>query len=586
VRFALARIAEQLVATRAWERLGFARLADYARERPGLSARQLQDLARTSARLRELPKLEAALASGRLGWSQVRLVARVAVREDEASWIAFARRVRVRELERNVRAVDRGSLEVCGLEVDEDGGDVARKVGVVVRCAPHVRAKFHAALGIARRVAGEALPNWACIEAVTAETVSALAPLAVDPQNSGRLGELDGAEMSDASGRAFERAWSADSTSLAAIGEFAECAGPTGEANVCATHASRDVDPLLADLASADAFELDARLLRAVERERRLDADLASELHAIACSRMHQQIGFTRLEDLARERYGISPRKTRALLRIERIGLASPALASAFHGGGLSWVRIQILLPVLTAPGSIRSHAAWIEHAVGISVRRLQDEIDPSFDRALDRARTGRSDDEHSRGARANESARFFFNAPAEVARLFRATLCSVRRHLEREKTYLPTEGEAVEWMFDHAYMTWGAGDRRVPAAHRVFERDGWRCTVPGCSSFRNLHDHHIVFRSAGGSDALENRTTLCAWHHLRGVHVGRVGCRGRAADALVFELGLRAGQPPLLRYEPGERIAGGGDSDRAYAALRRNRIGRSFSPRMMNVGA
>lgn len=69
VRLALARIAERLVATRAWERLGFARLADYARERAGVSARQLQDLARTSARLRDLPRLEAALGSGRLGWS-------------------------------------------------------------------------------------------------------------------------------------------------------------------------------------------------------------------------------------------------------------------------------------------------------------------------------------------------------------------------------------------------------------------------------------------------------------------------------------------------------------------------------------
>ena len=34
----------------------------------------------------------------------------------------------------------------------------------------------------------------------------------------------------------------------------------------------------------------------------------------------------------------------------------------------------------------------------------------------------------------------------------------------------------------------------------------------------RNLHEHHIVFRSAGGSGELENRVTLCAVHHLRGV--------------------------------------------------------------------
>jgi hypothetical protein len=64
-----------------------------------------------------------------------------------------------------------------------------------------------------------------------------------------------------------------------------------------------------------------------------------------------------------------------------------------------------------------------------------------------------------------------------------------------------------------------------------------------------------VVFRSAGGSDELANRTTLCAWHHLRGVHSGVVRCRGMAPDGLVFELGVRTGRPPLVRYEGRERL-------------------------------
>jgi hypothetical protein len=95
-----------------------------------------------------------------------------------------------------------------------------------------------------------------------------------------------------------------------------------------------------------------------------------------------------------------------------------------------------------------------------------------------------------------------------------------------------------------------------VPREHAVFARDGWRCTVPGCTSYRNLHDHHVRFRSAGGSDALANRTTLCAWHHLRGVHRGRVRCTGSAPDRLRFELGLRPGHAPLVAYGPGEALA------------------------------
>jgi hypothetical protein len=98
--------------------------------------------------------------------------------------------------------------------------------------------------------------------------------------------------------------------------------------------------------------------------------------------------------------------------------------------------------------------------------------------------------------------------------------------------------------MLDHCLDTWW---RRTPRDQRVFARDAWRCTVPGCTSYRNLHAHHIRFRSAGGSDELENLTTLCAWHHQRGVHAGMLRIQGRAPGALVFEL-------PLGRFTSGDR--------------------------------
>jgi hypothetical protein len=86
-----------------------------------------------------------------------------------------------------------------------------------------------------------------------------------------------------------------------------------------------------------------------------------------------------------------------------------------------------------------------------------------------------------------------------------------------------------------------------TPRAHRVFERDGFRCTVPGCTSQRNLHAHHVLFRSAGGSDDDANLTTLCAAHHQRGVHAGVIRISGRAPGELVFEL-------PLGRFCSGDR--------------------------------
>jgi hypothetical protein len=47
-----------------------------------------------------------------------------------------------------------------------------------------------------------------------------------------------------------------------------------------------------------------------------------------------------------------------------------------------------------------------------------------------------------------------------------------------------------------------------------IFARDGWRCTVPGCSAWRSLHEHH-VWRAHGGDNARVNRTAVCAAHYL-----------------------------------------------------------------------
>jgi hypothetical protein len=107
--------------------------------------------------------------------------------------------------------------------------------------------------------------------------------------------------------------------------------------------------------------------------------------------------------------------------------------------------------------------------------------------------------------------------------------------------------------MLDHAFESWATQGGKVAARHRVLARDGWRCAVPGCSSMQNLHDHHIRFRSAGGSDALENRVALCAFHHLRGVHAGRLRCAGHAPGGLTWHLGVRPGATPLLVYRSGD---------------------------------
>jgi hypothetical protein len=290
-----------------------------------------------------------------------------------------------------------------------------------------------------------------------------------------------------------------------------------------------------------DAFELDVRFRELVLREQRVEAELAPLLRDAPYLVSHA---------------GISARKGRALIRLERA--AAPQLLAAFRAGRVSWVQAGALVRLLQLPQAIPFAEGWIRWAEQVTVRRLHEDVDDALE-AVAIGDVPSPPEDPARQTRAHpssladeptvpaETAQFSFSAPAEVVRFLRAVVGSLRRRLHC------TDGHAWGWIFDHALEAWGADNPRVEREHRVFARDGWRCTIPGCSSYRNLQDHHVVFRSAGGGDELTNRTTLCAYHHQRGVHAGRVRVFGTAPDGLRFELGLRVDLPPLLAYRSGD---------------------------------
>gem|GEM_PF-1853939 len=93
---------------------------------------------------------------------------------------------------------------------------------------------------------------------------------------------------------------------------------------------------------------------------------------------------------------------------------------------------------------------------------------------------------------------------------------------------------------------------------NKVLERDGYKCQVPGCSNRRNIHAHHIVFRSHGGSDAIKNKLSLCAAHHLWILHILHgLLIEGTAPDDLKFTFGPSSspeGQPFMI-YSGGRKV-------------------------------
>jgi hypothetical protein len=623
VRAALAEIACAFVYRRAWERLDYARLSDYADERVGRSARSLQDLARVGHMLHRLPRLRDALASGRLGWTKTRLLARAAKREDEERWIAYALRVTSVALAREVRRVDRGSLEAHALDRDESCSRWFE-----VPCTPEVYARWRFALVVARRVHGGRLGVSESAEMIAAEVLSAL-PL--DPDVLGSEADcsagLDGASWARAASEREESRTDSCALEEATLDEPSPPDDvPAGSGDTVPTGADGEeaapprpaaLDALLRDLDTAGAFELDRRLCAVVEMERALDARIGPLLDLVARRRIHVALGFPTLEAYARERLGLDPSWARALLRIEYAARMSPAFAQAYRRGALTALQARTLLPVVLEELSEGATAAWIARARRFTLRRLRDDVERALlvretdfegwlrtgglpeegeggeDREIGAPASGLEE-----GAAGNEASGMGQEIGAqpsepqngdghgvvdetplgaweigarksapretclaraildvEVARLVRGVLCTVRRRIERVTGRLPTEGEALGAMLDHVLEAWGALDEKLRRSHPVFARDGWRCVVPGCTSMRNLHDHHIVFRSAGGSDELANRVTLCAFHHLRGVHAGTIRLTGAAPNRLRIAIGVRPDGPPLALYGSGDRL-------------------------------
>jgi HNH endonuclease len=223
------------------------------------------------------------------------------------------------------------------------------------------------------------------------------------------------------------------------------------------------------------------------------------------------------------------------------------------------------------------TQSRWIRYARQVTVRRLEEvvvecEVNadplPPADSLRDATTAAPLDDAgrhtsappttpggiHMNGYDRLSRRRIFFWCPLAVASLWESALRSCRaaagQHLEDWECFLLLVRSLRE--------TWeNQEDAHWRRRYRIFERDGWRCKAPGCSSRSGLNEHHIIFRSRQGEDDPENLVTLCVGHHQAGVHDNRIRCIGNAPDGLWWDLGVRPGREPLARYF-GDRIVRG----------------------------
>ena len=532
LRRVLSALAGVWVARKGWEGCGHARLGDHAREQLGVSGRQLSELARTDEALRRLPEVERALVSGELSWTKARLLARIASVDDEAAWLARAHAATAGELSREVRRIDRravdGKRPRGALEPPE-------RETLFLAFRGETRRKWYTAGQLASRLAGQRLRDDEVAEAVLGEVLSGLAPEILaglpDETTAIRLGGADGcADRARGGGAA-----------LRAPGELPESI--VGELPVFLCE-------LLGGLADLGVRELEARLRRALRLEQSWLVRLGPLLLEVARGRLYRRYDCPSMAAFATEHLGMSPRSVQALLRIERACVVCPELEAAWREGRVSSEQALRLARLVAEHGGSLVTADWIEHAGRVPVLRLDDDVKRALatgitDPAAFDTRSSWDSPEPQTGANPGSERhrrRLFFTAPTEIARRFRAVQAAIQRAIEQREGRASDENEALSWMLDHAIESWRALGALHGRRHAVFERDGWRCTVPGCSAVAGLHDHHIRFRSAGGSDAPSNRTSLCWWHHQQGVHGGRVRCEGEAPDRLRFGLGIGRG--------------------------------------------
>jgi hypothetical protein len=490
-------LAAELCERRLDEALGFRSLGDYGRERLGVGARTLREWARVWRALSALPLLREAVVAGEVSWTVARKVAALVTPETEAACLETVRGRTVRAVEAIVAAVRAAEDGAGARPCDEEAGAEA-SVPVHIPCTRRELGMWHVAVELARRMAGEALTVWACAEAIAAEAASAWGGAAEgEPEN--------GSGPPSPPAVRPERRPDPDARDEHGLRHRAFPGLVWHRLRRAAPHPA--IEALAAGASECSAHEIDRRLRAAIAFLQGVDLEIGRVLSQVQRRALYRELGFPSFERYVTERLDLAPRTARRLVAIARTEHRAPALASAFREGRVHAFQAAAVLPVAQVrPGA---DLAWVERARAVSLRRLEDDV----------ANAAAVGSPHGHGSAAR--AAIAFRAPPEVAALFLA---------------MRARAGSLEALLAHAIASWAEqGSRfRDPAD---FERDGWRCTVPGCTARRNLHSHHIRFRSAGGPDEPWNRTTLCAFHHHRGVHAGAVRIAGRAPDGLVFEL-------------------------------------------------
>lgn len=321
-------------------------------------------------------------------------------------------------------------------------------------------------------------------------------------------------------------------------------------------------------------------LRAALEHLRAAEQSAVTLFARVLHERAYRRLGYATIELYAGQGLGLSEAKTRQFLRLARALDDLPATRATLDAGRLSWTKAR----TLTAVATPRTEGHWVEAAAVVTSRELEQKVKQARarqkrERERLRGKRGQAalllDTPRPAAAPATQAPPAPVEVPVTVsvtlspvqAARFEALLETLRKRGDhRPRASLLLDGLAA-LAAGHGTRDTGAapyhvvayrceacnnvhvGGRAValaaaaamecdsirisqdpripnrssipPAVRRaVLARDGHRCTVEGCHATHFLEVHHIVPRARGGSNALENLTTLCGachrFHHER----------------------------------------------------------------------
>jgi hypothetical protein len=328
----------------------------------------------------------------------------------------------------------------------------------------------------------------------------------------------------------------------------------------------------------ADWKRAHTELVRLAALRASLDWDEGRSLLTALRFGAHLKLGFGSYFEYVERLFGYRPRFTQEKLRVAEALEELPELDRNLREGALSWSAVRELTRVAT----LTTEQSWIAAARGRSVRDVEKLV------------SGRKPGDRPGDPASVEAKRHTlrFDVSAEVLATFRDAMAKLRRDTggkidddealllmarqvlggpsesgrssyqvsvtvcERcRQAYQQSAGERVEVEPDVVAMAecdaqqlgrthMGAHGSQEPARvtqsippavrRQVLDRDGRKCSVPGCRHGQYLDLHHVKPRAEGGDHDPEMLVTLCGVHH-RAAHVGALAVTGSYSSGFVF---------------------------------------------------